>query len=163
MTLLHFTFGSEPILRSIMGKHPDRQLQLYQASNFSSKIMLFDFSGGKSIFAAPVTLDILAHTNGREYRGVMLYQSFEVNADKQDYLLSSVKKALTSLPANSNAGLMSCLKDRKKSSTIVLISFWNDLKSIGEWKESSDYSPLLPFIDKSPDHDYFEELYNPIR
>lgn len=102
LTKVSFTFGSHQVLEDIIKKNPDRQFKLMQASTHSNKLALFDISGQDSIFKSPVVLTILNASLNANMNGILYYQSFQVNGDRQNLLNNSLDKIVEDAPSIAN-------------------------------------------------------------
>ena len=140
LTKVSFTFGSHQILEDIIKNNPDRQFKLVQASTHSNKLALFDLSGQDPVFKSPVTLNVLESSLNASLNGVLYYQSFQVNG----VLMTSV--------ANHN-----------ESSTLVLLTSWNDFEDLTAWRESDSFKSLTNFTTMGSDNYYYDEIYRPVR
>lgn len=162
LTKLSLTFGSRQILQSIIDKYPDRQFKLMQATTHSSKLALFDLSGKDTIFKSPVELTVLDETLDANFNGMLYYQSFQVNGDRQKLLYNSLQKIIEEAPNNMNGGLMLSVANKAESTTLVLLTAWSEFEDLTAWKNSNSYSTLKNFTTMGSDNYYFDETYKTI-
>ncbi|MCH3922468.1 antibiotic biosynthesis monooxygenase [Limosilactobacillus sp.] len=162
LTKISFTFGSRQILKDIIDKNPDRQFKLMQASTHSHKLALFDFSGKETIFKTPVALTVLNESLNDNHNGILYYQSFQVNGDRQQLLYNTLDKIVTDAPEFANGFLMTSVANRNESSTLVLLSAWNDFEDLTAWRESDTFKDLDNFMTVGSDNYYYDEIYRPI-
>lgn len=163
LTKVSFTFGSHQILEDIVKKNPDRQFKLMQASTHSNKLALFDLSGQDSVFKSPVTLTVLESSLNASLTGVLYYQSFQVNGDRQKLLYNSLEKIVDDAPSFANGVLMTSVANHNESSTLVLLTAWNDFEDLTAWRESDSFKSLTNFTTMGSDNYYYDEIYRPVR
>lgn len=162
LTKISFTFGSRQILQGIIDNNPDRKFKLMQASTHSNKLALFDLSNKDSIFKTPVELTVLDETLNSNYNGLFYYQSFQVNADRQQVLYNSLQKIIDDKPGKMNAGLMTSVANKAESTTLVLLTAWKSFEDLTAWKSSESFSNLTSFTTMGSDNYYYDEIYRSI-
>ena len=163
LTKVSFTFGSHQILEDIIKNNPDRQFKLVQASTHSNKLALFVLSGQDSVFKSPVTLNVLESSLNASLNGVLYYQSFQVNGDRQKLLYNSLEKIVDDAPSIANGVLMTSVANHNESSTLVLLTAWNDFEDLTAWRESDSFKSLTNFTTMGSDNYYYDEIYRPVR
>ena len=94
LSKLSLTFGSRQILQGIIDKYPDRKFKLMQASVHSNNLALFDFSNEPTIFKSPVEYTVLGERLNSNYRGILYYQSLQVDNDQQKVLFTHLVRWL---------------------------------------------------------------------
>lgn len=161
LTKISFTFGSHQILEDIINNNPDRQFKLMQASTHSNKLALFDFSSKDPIFKTPVTLTVLDESFNSNFNGILYYQSFQVNGDRQNLLYNSLQKTVDENLANANGAVMTSIANHNESSTLVLLSAWNTFEDLTAWRESESFKALTNFTSLGSDNYYYDEIYRP--
>ncbi|MDD6432716.1 MAG: antibiotic biosynthesis monooxygenase [Lactobacillaceae bacterium] len=163
LTKVSFTFGSHQVLEDIIKNNPDRQFKLMQASTHSNKLALFDLSGKDSIFKSPVILTVLNASLNAKMNGVLYYQSFQVNGDRQELLNNSLNKIVEDAPSIANGFLLTSVASQSQGSTLVLLSAWNDFEDLTAWRESDSFKSLTNFTTLGSDNNYYDEIYRPTR
>lgn len=163
LTKVSFTFGSYQILEDIIKNNPDRQFKLMQASTHSNKLALFDLSGEETVFKSPVTLNVLESSLDANLAGILYYQSFQVNGDRQKLLYNSLEKIVDDAPSIANGVLMTSVANHNESSTLVLLTAWNDFEDLTAWRESDAFKSLTNFTTMGSDNYYYDEIYRPVR
>lgn len=163
LTKVNFTFGSHQILEDIIKNNPDRQFKLMQASTHSNKLALFDLSGEETVFKSPVTLNVLESSLDANLAGILYYQSFQVNGDRQKLLYNSLEKIVDDAPSIANGVLMTSVANHNESSTLVLLTAWNDFEDLTTWRESDAFKSLTNFTTMGSDNYYYDEIYRPVR
>lgn len=163
LTKVSFTFGSHQILEDIIKNNPDRQFKLMQASTHSNKLALFDLSGEETVFKSPVTLNVLESSLDANLAGILYYQSFQVNGDRQKLLYNSLEKVVDDAPSIANGVLMTSVANHNESSTLVLLTAWNDFEDLTPWRESDAFKSLTNFTTMGSDNYYYDEIYRPVR
>lgn len=163
LTKVSFTFGSHQILEDIIKNNPDRQFKLMQASTHSNKLALFDLSGEETVFKSPVTLNVLESSLDANLAGILYYQSFQVNGDRQKLLYNSLEKIVDDAPSIANGVLMTSVANHNESSTLVLLTAWNDFEDLTTWRESDAFKSLTNFTTMGSDNYYYDEIYRPVR
>ncbi|KRM35192.1 hypothetical protein [Limosilactobacillus pontis] len=163
LTKVSFTFGSHQILEDIIKNNPDRQFKLMQASTHSNKLALFDLSGEETVFKSPVTLNVLESSLDANLAGILYYQSFQVNGDRQKLLYNSLEKIVDDAPSIANGVLMTSVANHNESSTLVLLTAWNDFEDLTAWRESDAFKSLTNFTTMGSDNYYYDEIYRPVR
>lgn len=161
ITKISFTFGSRQILEDITKKNPDRQFKLMQASTHSNKLALFDLSGKDPIFKTPVVLTVLNESLNSNLNGILYYQSFQVNGDRQQVLYNSLQKIVNDRPDNCNGAFMTSVANRNESSTLVLLTAWDSFEDLTAWRESDSFASLKNFTSLGSDNYYYDEIYRP--
>lgn len=163
LTKVSFTFGSHQILEDIIKNNPDRQFKLMQASTHSNKLALFDLSGEETVFKSPVTLNVLESSLDANLAGILYYQSFQVNGDRQKLLYNSLEKIVDDAPSIANGVLMTSVANHNESSTLVLLTAWNDFEDLTAWREGDAFKSLTNFTTMGSDNYYYDEIYRPVR
>lgn len=163
LTKVNFTFGSHQILEDIIKNNPDRQFKLMQASTHSNKLALFDLSGEETVFKSPVTLNVLESSLDANLAGILYYQSFQVNGDRQKLLYNSLEKIVDDAPSIANGVLMTSVANHNESSTLVLLTAWSDFEDLTTWRESDAFKSLTNFTTMGSDNYYYDEIYRPVR
>ena len=163
LTKVSFTFGSHQILEDIIKNNPDRQFKLMQASTHSNKLALFDLAGEETVFKSPVTLNVLESSLDANLAGILYYQSFQVNGDRQKLLYNSLEKVVDDAPSIANGVLMTSVANHNESSTLVLLTAWNDFEDLTAWRESDAFKSLTNFTTMGSDNYYYDEIYRPVR
>jgi hypothetical protein len=163
LTKVSFTFGSHQVLEDIIKNNPDRQFKLMQASTHSNKLALFDLSGKDPVFKSPVILTVLNASLNANLSGILYYQSFQVNGDRQKLLNNSLEKIVEDAPSIANGVLMTSVANQNESSTLVLLTSWNDFEDLTAWRESDSFKSLANFTTLGSDNYYYDEIYRPVR
>ncbi|MDM8332109.1 hypothetical protein QUW45_05330 [Limosilactobacillus pontis] len=163
LTKVSFTFGSHQVLEDIIKKNPDRQFKLMQASTHSNKLALFDISGQDSIFKSPVVLTILNASPNANMNGILYYQSFQVNGDRQNLLNNSLDKIVEDAPSIANGVFLTSVASKSEGATLVLLTSWNDFEGLTSWRESDSFKSLTNFTTLGSDNYYYDEIYRPTR
>ena len=163
LTKLSLTFGSEKVLKQIIDQNPDRQFKLMQASTHSNKIALFDYSNKDSIFNSPVNFRVLGESLNSNLNGMLFYQSFQVNGDRQDLLYNSLQKIAESDNKLMNGKYFLQVDSRDQSSTLVLLTSWNNFDDLMAWKKSDEFLSLAGFTNEGSNNYYYDETYRPLR
>lgn len=163
LTKLSLTFGSEKVLKQIIDQNPDRQFKLMQASTHSNKIALFDYSNKDSIFNSPVNFRVLGESLNSNLNGMLFYQSFQVNGDRQDLLYNSLQKIAESDNKLMNGKYFLQVDSRDQSSTLVLLTSWNSFDDLMAWKKSDEFLSLAGFTNEGSNNYYYDETYRPLR
>ncbi|MDM8267194.1 hypothetical protein QUW44_08580 [Limosilactobacillus pontis] len=163
LTKVSFTFGSHQVLEDIIKKNPDRQFKLMQASTHSNKLALFDISGQDSIFKSPVVLTILNASPNANMNGILYYQSFQVNGDRQNLLNNSLDKIVEDAPNIANGVFLTSVASKSEGATLVLLTSWNDFEDLTSWRESDSFKSLTNFTTLGSDNYYYDEIYRPTR
>lgn len=163
LTKLSVTFGSQAILQSIVDQHPDRQFKMMQASTHSNKIALFDFSNQESVFKSPVKFIVLNESLNSNTNGMLYYQSFQVNGDRQQMLNNVLNKVVTSDSKLMNGKYLLQVDNRDESTTLVLLTSWNELDDLMAWKKTTEYQSLIGFTNPESSNYYYDETYRPLR
>lgn len=162
LTKVSFTFGSHQILENIIKANPERQFKLMKASTHSDKLALFDLSSQDSVFKSPVILTVLGESLNAQFSGILYYQSFQVNGDRQKLLYNSLEKIVDDAPSIANGVLMTSVANQNESSTLVLLTTWNDFEDLTAWRESSSFKSLANFTSMGSDNYYYDEIYRPL-
>lgn len=162
LTKISFTFGSRQVLKKIISQNTDRKLKLMQASTHSNKLALFDFSGKETVFKTPVNLTVLNESLNANFNGILYYQSFQVNGDRQKLLYDSLDKIIDDAPEIGNGFLMNSVSNQSESSTLILLSAWNDFEDLTAWRESDSFKSLANFTTIGSDNYYYDEIYRPV-
>lgn len=163
LTKLSLTFGSEMVLKQIIDKHPERQFKLMQASTHSNKVALFDFSNKDSIFNSPVNFRVLGESLNSNPNGILYYQSFQVNGDRQQLLYNSLQKVAESDNKLMNGKYFLEVDNRDQSTTYVLLTSWDDFDDLMAWKKTDEFLSLIGFTDQESSNYYYDETYRPLR
>ena len=153
-----YTFGTVPVLQQIIDKHPDRNFKLTQAVEHDDNTALFDLSGEKSVFAAPVTLTAIDSNGSDDFEGVIHTDTFKVGVNRRKALLSSLKQVLNTAPSAMMAGYI--LKG--SGETITLLTVWPNMADIEKWQHSDAGKPLTTFTTPGSANTYFDETYQPV-
>lgn len=162
LTKLSLTFGSRQILQDIINKYPERHFKLMQASVHSNKLALFDFSNETTVFKTPVKYTVLNEKLNSNFRGILYYQSFQVNNDRQKILYNTLDKIINTDSPLINGQLFMQVDDKDESTTFVLLSCLDDFNDLVTWKESLSFKELSSFISRDPNNTYYDEVYRPL-
>lgn len=162
LSKLSLTFGSRQILQDIIDKYPDRKFKLTQASIHSNKLALFDFSNEPSVFKTPVELTVLGERLNSNYRGILYYQSFQVNTDRQKILFNTLNKLIDDSNPLINGQAFLQVDNKAESTTLVLLTALNDFDDLMAWKETPDFKQLANFTSRDPNNTYYDEVYRPL-
>lgn len=162
LTKISLTFGSHQVLKKISDQNADRKLKLMQASTHSNKLALFDFSGKETVFKTPVKLTVLNESLNANFNGLLYYQSFQVNGDRQKLLYDSLDKIVDNAPEIGNGFLLNSVASQGEGSTLILLSAWNDFEDLTAWRESESFKSLANFTSISSDNYYYDEIYRPV-
>ncbi len=154
------TFGSEDILRPIIDKYPDRELQLYKLSSTEAKeLMLLDYSGMEPIFESPVTYDALAHAGNDNWTGFVNFATLNLNEDQQKVFDARVNKLMSDiLPTGMNS--IYSLNYHNDINQRILLTTWESYSNYEIWhKDSLDLTPKG--YQSSPSSYHHEASYIP--
>lgn len=162
LSKLSLTFGSRQILQEIVDRYPSKAFKMMQASVHSNKIALFDFSNEDSVFKNPVKFSVLGERLNSNYRGVLYYQSFQVDNDRQKVLFKTLNKIVNDPAPLINGQLILEVDNKEESTTLVLLSALNEFDDLMAWKESSAFKELSSFISRDPSNTYYDEVYRPL-
>lgn len=162
LTKLSLTFGSGMVLKQIIDKHPDRHFKLMQASTHSNKIALFDISNQETIFNSPVKFRVLGESLNSNLNGILFYQSFQVNGDRQQLLYNSLQKIAEDDNKLMNGKYFLEVENHDQGNTYVLLTSWNDFDDLMAWKKTDEFLSLAGFTDQASSNYYYDETYRPL-
>ena len=163
LSKLSLTFGSRQVLQEIIDKYPNRQFKMMQASVHSNKIALFDFSNETSVFKSPVEFSVLNERLSSNYRGVLYYQSFQVDNDRQKVLLNTLNKLIDDSAPLINSQALLQVNNKVECTTLVLWTAFDVFDGLMAWKETDNFKQLNGFISRDPNNTYYDEVYRSIR
>lgn len=155
---ISYTFGTVPVLQKIIDKYPDRYFKLTQAVEHDDNTALFDLSGEKSVFAAPVKLTTVTNNGSDDFEGVIHTDTFKVGLNRRNALLNSMKQVLNTAPSQMMAGYI--LKG--SGETLTLLTVWPNMADIAKWHHSHEGKPLTGFTAAGSENTYFDETYQPV-
>ncbi|MBB1062381.1 hypothetical protein [Limosilactobacillus fastidiosus] len=162
LSQLSLTFGSRQILQDIIDKYPDRKFKLMQASEHSHNLALFDFSNKPTVFKSPVEYTVLGEQLSSEYRGILYYQSFQVDNDHQKILFNTLNKIIDNSNPLINGQAFLQVDNKEESTTFVLLTALNDLDELMTWKKTDSFKQLDSFTTRDPNNTYYDEVYRPL-
>lgn len=141
----------------------DRLLRLYSSTRIPGKYTLFDFSGKKSAFAAPIRLKTLHAVGKDDFRGFLNYQSFTLSRKERKLLRKWAHDILDETIADSHGTklLTGYLMEQKDDpGTTVLMTWWQSAGDLSEWLDSPRYDPLRQYGEPGPRNQYFFDQYH---
>lgn len=163
LTKISLTFGSQALLQSIEEQHPDRQFKLMQASTHSNKIALFDFSNQETVFKSPVKFRVLNESLNSQPNGLLFYQSFQVNNDRQEMLNNVLNKLIDTDNKLMNGKYLLQVDNHDESTTLVLLTSWSEYEDLMAWQKTEEYQSLSGFTTHESSNYYYDETYRPLR
>ena len=129
------TFGSEKILTDIIAKNPGRSLHLYSSQDSSSKLMLLDTSGTKSIFNSPVIYDVLGQAGDDQWNGFVNLTTITLDSDQQKIFDAKVNQIMAATLPEGMHSIYS-MNYHKDINQRVLLTTWDNFDSYSVWQES---------------------------
>ena len=112
---------------------------------------------------SPVVLTILNASPNPNMNGILYYQSFQVNGDRQNLLNNSLDKIVEDAPNIANGVFLTSVASKSEGATLVLLTSWNDFEDLTSWRESDSFKSLTNFTTLGSDNYYYDEIYRPTR
>ncbi|KRL88656.1 antibiotic biosynthesis monooxygenase family protein [Limosilactobacillus ingluviei] len=157
---LSYTLGSRAYLMARAATLAPRPCKLYASSRVPDKYALFDFSGQRSQFAAPIRLKPITAVGSDEFRGLLSYQSFSFGRKDRKMLRQWASELLATTAKTTPAFLTGYLTRRKDDAgTLVLLTWWQTPAPLEAWLNSSAAAPLRQYAHSDRRGQYFSDHY----
>ncbi|MHA8138139.1 hypothetical protein ACYATM_03695 [Lactobacillaceae bacterium Scapto_B20] len=158
---ISITFGTKDFLSNIIKQHPEHNLHLFASENNDS-YELVDSSGKSTIFKSPINYKLVSHAGVDNWNGAISYINLDLDENQQKVLDATINNLISNeiLP-NGMSSIYSLYVAKNKSSRVILTT-WNNGKSLDEWYLSKTADQLFKFSDKL-DSNYFETIYHAVK
>ncbi|WP_054652997.1 antibiotic biosynthesis monooxygenase [Limosilactobacillus equigenerosi] len=153
MKYLHYTTGSESIMKMVKADNPKRNLRLaYELDH--NRYALFDLTGhAESIYTTPISYQIWGQSQAAKLIGISRIEVFKLGNDEQEIWQTKLQKFMTEDHEGCNG--MYWLKDARNTSNVAVLTCWKDSKALQAWQQSNEHRELTQF-----NHNYAKILIN---
>jgi len=155
------TFGTRKILTMIQQKHADRDLLLMQANATEDRYMLLDLSGEKSVFASPVSYDVLLSKGTADWHGMTSFIFMDLPIEEQKVFNSKFNAFRTEYEKPNGLKHFMILREAKNDAAFVIVTNWHSDSEYAVWLRSASFKPFAKYT--TADFDYHESRYAFVR
>ncbi|KRL93028.1 antibiotic biosynthesis monooxygenase [Limosilactobacillus equigenerosi] len=151
MQYLHYTTGSESIMKMVKADNPKRNLRLaYELDH--NRYALFDLTEHiESIYTTPISYQIWGFSSNAKLSGIGRLEVFKLGVEEQEVWQAKLQKFMTENHEGCNG--MYWLKDNHNSSNVAVLTCWFNPKELQKWQQSDEHRELTQF-----NHNYAKNI-----
>ncbi|WP_125981011.1 monooxygenase [Loigolactobacillus iwatensis] len=152
------TFGSQDILTDYFDREPQRNLLLLRPAESTNDFQLLDVSGQENFFNSPISYSVRQHLGKQEFSGFFNFMYFTFPSEDAVKVFQSQFDRVGNQAAGF-IGLNSLFLLRLDAPQIqfVILSIWQREADYFNWRNSQDFSPLLPYLQAGPNIQQFHQ------